>query len=166
MTLSENIIIGIVTGILTSALIWLTISVFKKILVPWYQSIVYRGIDLDGDWSGEEIETGKDDSYPLRYEHNLTLNQKGHKISGNVIIRNIFKNEEFNSISEYNLIGEISDNCVLLSYQRKRRNKIGMGSYLFKITGSGDFLEGSCVFLNGSGGIDSTNDIILKRKNN
>ncbi len=52
MNIYQTIIIGIVTGILSSAIIWALINTFQNTFIPWYQSGIYRGTDLEGTWSG------------------------------------------------------------------------------------------------------------------
>lgn len=44
--LSVSIVVGIVSGILTTALIFGFVQLFKKIVVPWCQALFYRGLDI------------------------------------------------------------------------------------------------------------------------
>lgn len=53
MSLSETIVLGVVSGILTLVFIFLCVIIFTKIVIPWYGSIIYSGIDLSGLW--EEV---------------------------------------------------------------------------------------------------------------
>ncbi len=165
MDIYKSVIVGVVSGILTTALIWLVVKTFIKIVIPWYQSIIYRGIDLNGDWFGIE-SVGKKENFPKHYEHSIDIKQTGHVVKGSISVKNVFDDESDNSISEYIFQGEISDNYLLISYSRKNRTKMGMGAYLLKVTGQGDFLIGSSIFMNAKCEIHSVNDIILERKNN
>lgn len=49
-SLTSNIIIGILTGILTTAILYLISRMFIDLVMPWYRSIRYTGIDVSGVW--------------------------------------------------------------------------------------------------------------------
>ncbi len=46
MSNSETIILGIVSGIITSAVIYLLVLIFNHIVLPWYRAFVYRGVSI------------------------------------------------------------------------------------------------------------------------
>jgi hypothetical protein len=46
-----NIFISVFAGVLTSALIYVGVLFFNRVIVPWYQSKVYRGLDISGEWT-------------------------------------------------------------------------------------------------------------------
>ena len=53
MSNSETIVLGIVSGIITSAVIYLFVLIFNHIVLPWYRAFVYRGVGIDGTWEEE-----------------------------------------------------------------------------------------------------------------
>ncbi len=44
------IIIGVVSGIITAAIIWSLAQVVKKNVIPWYRKMIYKGFDVSGTW--------------------------------------------------------------------------------------------------------------------
>ena len=77
MTAIENVFWGVVAGIITSALLFVMGIVFAKLILPWYQALIYDGVDLRGSWVGEKL-----DSAGAKYRYELTLEQNAHKITG------------------------------------------------------------------------------------
>lgn len=134
-----NIIIGIVTGIFTSLLIWVSIQVFKNILIPWYQKTIYRGIDISGEWIGKHEFLGN-----VVVEQNLEINQNGHIISGTLISRNKVPSKEEDTTS-FGITGEIFDNYVDIEYKINDKKYIGRGSLLLRVKEGGSKLVGGLV---------------------
>jgi hypothetical protein len=50
MSITDSIFVGVINGILTSALLFIVVQIIRKIVIPWYQSLIYRGTDINGDW--------------------------------------------------------------------------------------------------------------------
>ena len=57
MSASFNIVLGIVSGVLTATFLYILSLIFKNILIPWYQRIKYKGVELKGKWSGMMIDS-------------------------------------------------------------------------------------------------------------
>ena len=141
MDIPTTIILGIVSGILTSALLLLIINIFKKIIIPWYQITIYRGIDINGVWK-QEIQQNKDD----KENYTLSLKQKGHILKGTLSIFQSHKETVGEIVFEAN--GELLDGNVILSMKTQDIRQQGMATILAKCTGGGVKLEGSLSFLN------------------
>lgn len=138
--LSLTIFIGVFSGILTSVLIWLAIQIFKKILIPWYQQSIYRGIDISGDWTSRQEFSGG-----VISNQTLEVNQKGHFIKGTLISHNSVPKQQEEDVKYFTLYGEIFDNYVDIEYKNRDRKNIGRGSLLLKVKNGGDTLEGALV---------------------
>ena len=134
-----NIVIGIFTGIITSLMIWISIEVFKKILIPWYQKSIFRGINISGEWTAKHTFLGN-----VVTEQNLELKQNGHKIKGTLISRNKIPSKGEDTTS-FSIVGEIFDNYVDLEYKINDNKYIGRGSLLLRVKEGGAKLEGGLV---------------------
>jgi hypothetical protein len=135
---SESLYIGIVSGILTSALIYLVVSVFEKIIIPWYQEIIYHGTDISGEWeaTGENIgQTGV-----------FNIEQKAHKIKGTATWVTNDSAYPIEGIRIFNIGGEISERFVTLILKHKDKRRLGIGSYLIQVVGDGRVMEGFYSF--------------------
>jgi hypothetical protein len=157
MNILISITIGVLSGVMTAALIWAIVSIFKKLLIPWYQIKIYRGINVEDDWSGAN-ERGAG-----IYNHQLSIKQRGHIIKGNLFVENIFGDEKFTST--YSFEGVITDGYLSVRYYPDNKKAIGLGSLLLKVVDRGNGLTGSIMFMDISNTtISSHNDLELKRK--
>src|SRR2546423_2394503 len=103
MNIAWPIMAGIVSGILTSALIYF----FKVKVVPWHERIVYQGFDVSGEW---RIATQYKSNFQVQ-DVTLNLSQRAHRLEGSAIY--ITKSDDHTEISEYiktfKVEGKISD---------------------------------------------------------
>lgn len=133
-TISFDILVGVVGGVLTSALIMLAISIFKKIIVPWYQNIIYRGISLSGPWHWFDED---EDSVKME------LKQAGDSITG---IYTYMDSKKKGDIKIYHVTGWARDRFVQLNLKSADPKRLGILSYVFEIVGDGNELRGCSVF--------------------
>ena len=75
-----DIVVGILAGILTAGILVLATYLIKKILIPWYQTVVYRGIIITGTWHA--VLDPKVTSADRRIENDMKVTQKGHIVRG------------------------------------------------------------------------------------
>jgi len=134
-----SLVTGIVSGILTSAILFLILQLFNKVIVPWYQSVIYRGVDISGDWF-MSIEGSKPDC-------TCEIEQRAHKIKGKI---NFTKDHETgdnatDTISIYSLEGEISNRFVNFSLKHTNKKRLGIGSCLIEVVDSGRKMEGFMI---------------------
>ena len=108
-----TIFIGVLSGVMTTALIWITLKLFDKVVIPWYQQSVYRGIDISGEWSSNKEYLGK-----VMVDQTIQITQKGHRINGTLISRNKIPSKGEDTTS-FSIEGEIFDNYVDLEYNRQ-----------------------------------------------
>jgi hypothetical protein len=121
MSVSESIIIGVVTGIITTSILFILKIIFEKIILPWYHQILYEGIIVDGKWSTA-------DGTIL-----LKLSQKAHKITGNLI----------NQESNYTISGTIWEGYLRLNSESTDKTKLSYLNMLVKVSGTGKKMIGS-----------------------
>jgi len=50
MSITDSIFIVVISDILTNALLFIVVPIFKKFVIPWYQSLIYRGTDINDNW--------------------------------------------------------------------------------------------------------------------
>lgn len=154
-----TITIGVFSGIITSATIWFSIQIFKKIIVPWYQQSIYRGIDISGDWVSSQNYAGG-----VSVEQIIQIKQKGHRLSGTLISQNKIPNIGEDTTA-FTLDGEIFDNYVDIEYQINDNKSIGRGSQLLKVKEGGVKLEGGLIAIDRiSSEIMTSENIQWKRK--
>jgi hypothetical protein len=79
-TIYGTVFWGVVAGILTSALLFILGVITTKIILPWYQDLIYKGADLQGVWVSEFDYDG------YKYQFKTELKQNAHRLSGTTTI--------------------------------------------------------------------------------
>ncbi len=73
-TIYGAVVWGVVAGLLTSPLLFVLGLFFARILIPWYQDLIYQGVDLHALWTEEKvIDT-------IRYRYQMQLTRSEHTI--------------------------------------------------------------------------------------
>jgi hypothetical protein len=156
-----SLVIGIVSGILTSALIFLAVQIFRKIIIPWYQSIVYQGLIIDGEWKVFFQTPGVLQAQDII----LNLTQKAHRLEGTATY--IIMKEEARKWSEqvktFHLEGRIADRFVVLTLRHTERNRIGVGTLLIEIIGDGRIMSGQITTYDVGASKIFSDECILRR---
>mgnify|MGYP001559453092 CR=1 FL=1 len=144
LSVSDSIMLGVISGILTSFVIWLVLQIFQKTILPWYQTITYQGLKISGAWIG----IFSDKTSPSTIDdpdYVIYINQKGHFIEGS-LIRN--KNHDGSRGSkEFTFNGLFRDGNLVLTYKPKDNTRLGLGAYVMMLTSDGRKLEGTSVYV-------------------
>ena len=126
---TELMVLGIVTGILTTTIILLAKSFFYQVVVPWYLSVTYKGVDLAGKWVAQKEG----------HTFTLEIKQYAHKIQGVLIISQDEKDKLANASHYIN--GEVWEGYLSLHSNTVDKRRLSYGNLLLKIE-SGQLLKG------------------------
>ena len=143
-TIVQSIAIGVASGILTSVAVALFLILIKKLLVPWYQSVTYSGINLSGTWYAV------DPTMAQRIE--ITLNQTAKHIKGRATFVHIPDDEanegpaSYEPTRTFNLTGITQDRFVALTLRHADTNRLGINCYLLEVIGDGRCMAGYFSF--------------------
>lgn len=130
-SLTSNIVIGILTGIITTAILYLISRMFMDWVMPWYRSVKYTGIDISGVW-----ETKQDFDSSTEYSL-LNLRQKADKLDGLWTISITQNGSDENEIKTFSIKGTIEDRFALLTSKNTDQRQIGLGTMLLEAVGNG-----------------------------
>lgn len=146
VSVSLSILIGVLSGVLASSLIWIISQLFNKVFIPWYQNLIYKGMIVSGTWESQYHTRSRGGiKKTIDYELSITLNQKGHNIDGLFSAR---KKDEGNiSTRNYKIQGIIFDNYLIVTYLPSDRKFTGGGSFVLKVINGGNQLEGGISFI-------------------
>lgn len=129
-------ILGIVTGILTSAILYLSKLFFDTKITPYLREIRYQGVKIDGAWSGKNEES----------ESRLFLEQSAHELTGSFTIK--YKNETRESVLDFNVRGYMWEGYITLNFIPKDRRITSYATTLLKLHDGGHLLMGQWCFRN------------------
>jgi|APSaa5957512622_1039677.scaffolds.fasta_scaffold148690_1 hypothetical protein len=159
MNTYETIIIGVISGIFTSAFIFLCINIFNKILIPWYGTVIYSGIDLSGSW--EEVAEYGNATDTSRLE----LIQKERIVLGTKAIVKTYKDNRETETKMLSIEGQFIDGHLLLITKSTNRKIQSLSTYLLKIGKGGSVLIGKICWVDAGNGDIGSNSTELKRVN-
>lgn len=155
---SESIVLGVVSGILTTVVLFLMNRVFLRVFLPWYQALVYRGVVIDGEWHGEtENNQGTTHVFVTRIE------QHAHQVSGDMKVVTA-KPDTADVVTEFQLSGELWEGFLLLSLRSRDQTQLSFAAVLLKVQKGGRQLSGKMSFRNLSNDDIRSIDILLERK--
>ena len=134
---SESIILGVASGVLASLLLLLASAFVKGVVIPWYRQLLYKGIDISGEWVRKtEYQTGAVEDCLM------TINQKADKLQGimNIVIRRT--GVDTPEMATYKFSGKVRDRFVQINGRSANKNELGIFSELLVIMGRGDKIHG------------------------
>lgn len=143
-----TIIIGSISGIFASAIIYFVSIIYNKHIVPWFRSQVYSGINVEGYWScviytnkDSEIQQLKNTETTATQSYTLSIEkQQGYEISG--IFQQDHKDEESHQFGQYKVDGKIRDGYLILSLMPNNKSKSTFGTLLLYVIGGGKSVHG------------------------
>lgn len=136
--MEAEIVLGVVTGVFSSALIWLVKYFWTSHVDPYLVQIRYKGLDISGPWTAISIEADS----AVRFQ--IDIKQDGYNISGTCIL------EYYSATNEYrmpqSITGELWEGYVSLRFKAIERTITSYSVGLLKVAGGGIGLAGSHLF--------------------
>jgi hypothetical protein len=135
-----NVVLGIVTGILTSAFLFFLKDYWNTRIRPFLEKLRYEGVSVEGAWRGH-----------ARDEHSVSevalfLTQNAQKLSG--ILNFSFRGPLKQFVLEFEVTGYLWEGYLTLNFRPKDRAITTSATALFKIAGGGQGLAGQFCFRN------------------
>jgi hypothetical protein len=147
---------NVLLGVTATGVAGLVALMFNKLLIPWFQEKIHRGVSLSGTWVGtQSSDRGK---FGFKFE----LTQVGGRVKGT-----FHSNDEYGGKKRsrtHLLVGEVFHNHLILNYRNRDSNQMGLGAFLFTIRDGGDELLGSMLFFQtDTGQVNSSDELRLNR---
>lgn len=135
MSSSSEIIVGVVAGLLASAVLAGVKSAFFGLLVPWYRATTYKGIVISGAWH----RLSKAQSTLVEIE------QSCERLKGKATVTNLHhdKKVELDDIRTFDIQGYVQERFVILNLKCTDRSRLGVVTFLLQIMGDGTQLSGA-----------------------
>ena len=136
--------IGIVTGILTTVFLLIAGYLFNEKAIPWYQSVVYKGIVITG--TRHAALDPKVTSAERRIENDMKVTQQGH-IARGMMTKRTTNIPTGKVLSETFIVeGQVRDRLFYGIVYPEARGRLSALAFLYQVEGSGDRLVGQRVF--------------------
>jgi hypothetical protein len=134
---------GVIAGLVTSTVVFLTGVFVTKIAAPWYQAFIYKGVDLQGVWT-QELDTSN-----AHYSVQLSFQQKAHRIYGTGTLTKLVSGKA-NYVQFFTLEGSTWEGFLILTMRSTTRRSLSFVAGLVKVKDRGRVLKGHWVFRGGS----------------
>ncbi len=131
---------GILSGIITTWMLFMIKLFWDKKVTPYLQSIRYQGVKIEGAWVG----ASKDDNHES--ESRLYLTQNAHEISGSFTFS--FKSKEKTFTIDFNVKGYMWEGYITINFIPKDKRVTSYATALLKLHGGGGLLMGQMCFRN------------------
>lgn len=133
-------LLGIVTGIVTTVLLFLMRAFWANTLAPALRALQYKGLKVDGTWEGRaKDQMGQSES-------RLLLKQRAHALSGNFTFK--FSGDDKEFTLDYDVTGAVWEGYVTLNFVPSDRRITSSATALLKIRGGGGVMGGTFSFRN------------------
>lgn len=165
----STVFLGILSGVLTSGILWVVISLVKTKLVPWFRQQVYDGLNVKGEWScivysdtNHQVIDNKEEAHSTA-TYILNINeQSGHIINGT--FSQDFKTDELHKHGQYLSAGHIQDGVIVISLLPSNKSKSTFGTLLLTVCEGGNCLKGIHSY-KAHNNIVGSCELELKKKN-
>lgn len=137
MSIAETIFLGIISGLLVSAFAYIAAKIFCKIILPWYQQLIYKGLDISGQWFENHHYLNA-----LIQESTITLKQVAHKVKGEIIVVKKTNQNAILDTKAFDFEGSFYDNFLNINCWNKNKKQLGTNNYLLSVSGDGSGFKG------------------------
>ncbi len=146
----NSIVLGVVSGVTTSAIIYGCITAFNHLIVPWYQQMIYRGVDISGAWKNE-LTIGEK-THSLNQISTYHFSQKAHNVTANISIVKVLPSGKVVPTETLKLKGEVRDRILYAMIHSKDDFRIAAAALLLEIYGNGSKMRGTISWYDGGTG--------------
>ncbi|WP_136523561.1 hypothetical protein [Geomonas ferrireducens] len=136
MNSSQTVILGVVSGVITSGLLYLALTIFKAVILPWYQNVIYSGTQIAGEW----YCYARDLAQNAKFE----LTQHANELKGQAVYIHADEGDvEIEKLRTFSVSGIIEERFVQLNLKHVDKTRIGLVSYLLEVKGDGRRMSGA-----------------------
>ena len=135
----KNVVLSVIAGLITSALVFVLGVAFVKGAVPWYQRIIYDGVDLKGNWKEEKVLG------PYKYTYSLVLEQNAHKLSGTMMLTKIGPGDD-GYVQPFAVEGSTWEGYVTLNLRSTEPKSLSFATSLLTVNDLGKYMTGHMAY--------------------
>lgn len=133
-------LVGIVTGIMTTWILYFGKVIFDTKVTPYLRETRYQGVKIEGAWSGASDENN------IQSESRLFLNQSAHELTGSFTLKHKDQNGSFTI--DFNVRGYMWEGYITLNFIPKDRRITSYATALMKLHNGGVLLIGQWCLRN------------------
>ena len=140
--------IGVISGLVTSLIVFLFQIGYVQILRPWLEEVLYRDLKIEGRWLVEYPE-GEE------FTEAIELKRQGHRVTGSVTVTG---GPDLGRV--YAVDGTFKNLILTLSFAGQDATRLDRGTYTLQTKSNGQHLQGYSTFYQ-----DDENTIVCMKCN-
>ncbi len=134
--LALSLVTGVVSGVVVAFLVFVLRTIWIRIVLPWYEEMLYRGAKIEGIWLAEvPFPSGEVN------KHRMTLKRTGHRVSGRTVCT-----KGRSEGQSYDLKGTFNNTILTMTYQIDDPRRIERGSTAMMLVNDGKELSGCVIY--------------------
>jgi len=141
MNIVETVVLGVVSGVCTTAILYLAGLLAKNHVLPWYQKLTYKGVDINGTWV-----TTVTSSSGIHGQMEMTIKQNAHDLKGDATIVQGKDLENPSQVTNLSIYGHMWEGFITLNQQSKDRTRLSYSTSLLQVLNGGLRLKGIYCF--------------------
>lgn len=130
----NEFIIGVTSGLVTSLIVFVLQLYYFRVLLPWFEELLYRDLKIEGRWLVEYPE-GKE------FTEAIELNRQGHRVTGTVTVTG---GPDRGRV--YAFEGTFKNLILTLSFAGRDGTRLDRGTYTLQAKNNGQHLQGYSTF--------------------
>lgn len=146
---TSPIIIGIITGLCATAIWLILLKIWDKIILPWYENVLYKDIEIAGKWGAscdmhytyeeEDDESGEieDINVISTNKYIVTIKRAGHDVNGELIG---FEGGDKGKAYKFN--GVFRNLLLTANYEPESASSLDRGTISLMLINNGDLFKG------------------------
>jgi hypothetical protein len=136
------IVTGVISGVISAVLLFISRALIVAHVLPWYQDLIYRGIDVDGKWYASHIN--------MQQDFSIDIKQSAGIIRGDARLQrraDEIDKARFEDVRDFKIDGRIQDRYITLTLSHRNRQRIGVVTLLLEPVCDGRQLDGVMSFI-------------------
>lgn len=131
----ETIVLGVISGIVASAIVFVIQLGYLKILRPWAEELLYRDLKIEGQWMVQYPDAKED------FSETVELSRSGHTVTGLVTVTG---GPDKGRI--YHLTGTFKNLILTTSFSGKDERSLDRGCFTVQAQGNGQDMVGYTTY--------------------
>ena len=124
----NSIVSGLVSGLMVAIIILVLQVYYQKVILPWIEERVYKGVKIEGEWVGEISKEN----------FSFNLRRISHRVNGEMVRQ---KDGQV-----YKLDGEFRNLILTVTYTSSASRAIDRGCFTFLLVDNGRELNGYAIY--------------------
>lgn len=140
----EQGVLGIVTGILTTAILFVVKAFWTSKVIPFLAKTRYQGVNVAGQWSGSGKNEDPEKGDVFETEFSMFLEQTAHDLTGSFLFK--FKNPNKDFSIDFDVKGYMWEGYLTINFVPKDKRITSYATALMKLHDGGISLVGTWLF--------------------